>query len=196
LTSNGLHNEEELLQQIARGNESAFKQLVDAYWSKVYGHALAYSKSVPVAEELTQDTFIVIWTNREKLLTIENFPGYLYMIVRNKLLNVIRQKLTVTIDVENVPLEEVAWRPDTQMEYRQVYELLLKGIEALPPMRKKVFMMSRLEGKSYEQIATELQLSRNTVKEHIVKALNFLRAHFALHHDGLISCLPLVFTLP
>jgi RNA polymerase sigma-70 factor (family 1) len=187
LTNNGLHNEQELLQQIAGGNETAFKQIVDAYWTKVYGQALAYCKSSPQAEELTQDTFIAIWMNRQKLPGITNFAGYLYMIARHKLLNVIRQKLTGTITVDNIPLEEVNWRPDIQMEYRQAYDQLMQGIEALPPVRKKVFMMSRLEGKSYDQIAAELQVSRNTVKEHIVKALNFLRNHFATHHDSLFS---------
>ena len=187
MASNSLHNEQELLQQIAEGNETAFKQIVDAYWTKVYGHALAYCKSAPQAEELTQDTFIAIWMNREKLPAVANFPGYLYMIIRHKLLNAIRQKLATTIAVDNIPLEEVNWRPDIQMEYRQAYEQLMQGLEALPPVRKKVFMMSRLEGKSYDQIATELQVSRNTVKEHIVKALNFLRNHFATHQDSLFS---------
>lgn len=187
MTDNGLHNEQELLQQIARGNETAFKQIVDVYWTKVYGQALAYCKSAPQAEELTQDTFIAIWMNRQKLPDVTNFAGYLYMIARHKLLNVIRQKLTTTTPVDNIPLEETNWRPDIQLEYRQAYDQLMQGMEALPPMRKKVFMMSRLEGKSYDQIATELQVSRNTVKEHIVKALNFLRNHFANHQDSLFS---------
>lgn len=187
MTDNGLHNEQELLQQIARGNETAFKQIVDVYWTKVYGQALAYCKSAPQAEELTQDTFIAIWMNRQKLPDVTNFAGYLYMIARHKLLNVIRQKLTTTTTVDNIPLEETNWRPDIQLEYRQAYDQLMQGMEALPPMRKKVFMMSRLEGKSYDQIATELQVSRNTVKEHIVKALNFLRNHFANHQDSLFS---------
>lgn len=187
MTDNGLHNEQELLQQIAGGNETAFKQIVDVYWTKVYGQALAYCKSAPQAEELTQDTFIAIWMNRQKLPDVTNFAGYLYMIARHKLLNVIRQKLTTTTTVDNIPLEEMNWRPDIQLEYRQAYDQLMQGMEALPPMRKKVFMMSRLEGKSYDQIATELQVSRNTVKEHIVKALNFLRNHFANHQDSLFS---------
>lgn len=195
MTNNGLYNEQELLEQIARGDESAFTQLVDAYWRKIYGHALAYSKSVPLAEELTQDTFIAIWVNRGKLSSIENFPGYLYTILRNKLINAVRRKLSTT-PVENEPLEETRWRPDIQMEYRQTYDILLKGIEELPPARKKVFMMSRMEGKSYEQIGEELQISRNTVKEHIARALNFLRSYFAQHHDSLISCLLLGFLWP
>jgi RNA polymerase sigma-70 factor (family 1) len=183
LTDNGLHNEQELLQQIAGGNETAFKQIVDVYWTKVYGQALAYCKSSPQAEELTQDTFIAIWINRQKLPEVTNFAGYLYTIARHKLLNTIRQKLATTTTVDNIPLEETNWRPDVQMEYRQAYDQLMQGMEALPPVRKKVFMMSRLEGKSYDEIATELQVSRNTVKEHIVKALNFLRSHVATHHD-------------
>ena len=183
MTDNGLHNEQELLQQIAGGNETAFKQIVDVYWTKIYGQALAYCKSAPQAEELTQDTFIAIWMNRQKLPDVTNFAGYLYKITHHKLLNVIRQKLAATTTIDNIPLEEVNWRPDVQLEYRQAYNQLMQGMEALPPVRKKVFIMSRLEGKSYDEIAAELQVSRNTVKEHIVKALNFLRSHVATHQD-------------
>lgn len=192
MANNGLHNEQDLLQQVARGNETAFKQIVDTHWTKVYGQALAYCKSVPQAEEITQDTFIAIWMNRQKLPEVKHFAGYLYTIARYKLLNAIRQKLAATIAVDNIPLEETVWRPDTQLEYRQAYNQLMAGMEALPPMRKKVFMMSRLEGKSYDQIAGELQLSRNTVKEHIVKALNALRSHLARHQQDAFPCLLLL----
>lgn len=77
-------------------------------------------------------------------------------------------------------------RPDKQLQYKESYNKILQLIEQLPPARKKVFTMSRLEGKSYEEIAALLGISRNGVKDHIVKALNFLRTHFHLNEDKLL----------
>lgn len=176
---------------MAQGDQGSFRLLVDAYWQKVYGHTLAYTKSLATAEELTQDVFTNIWINRAKMSSVESFTNYLFIITRNHVLKAIRNKLEETVTVEELPLEEAIWQPDRQLEYRELYASVLEGIAELPPMRRRVFTMSRIEGMSYEQICKELGLSRNTVKEHIVKALNFLRNYIPLHNDCLlcINCI-------
>jgi len=186
-----LHTAPDLLLRISESNQTAFKNLIDIYWSKVYGHALAYSKSLPLAEELTQDVFMDVWNTREKLGSIENFDNYLFIITRNRIFKVIRKKLEDTISTDKVDLEEDMWIPDQQMELREVYGLVLKGIEEMPPVRRQVFSMSRLEGMSYEDISQKLNISRNTVKEHIIKALNFLRSYLAFHGGPIVSVIAL-----
>lgn len=188
---NDLNNESELLRRITEGNQIAFKALVDIYWSKVYGQALAYSKSLPLAEELTQDVFMDVWNTREKLGSVENFDNYLFIIARNRIFKVIRKKLAETVNTDKIELEEDMWIPNRQLEFREVYDLVLKGIEQMPSVRKQVFSMSRLEGMSYEDISQQLNISRNTVKEHIVKALNFLRSYLAFHRGPLVSLVAL-----
>lgn len=187
LDSSHLYKEPALLQQIASGNEASFRSLVDLYWPRVYGHALAYTKSLPVAEELTQDVFMDLWNSREKLPGIENFANYLFIITRNRIFKAIRGKLEDTDTLEDIHFAEDLWLPDHQTEYRETHSLLLKGIADLPPVRRRVFTMSRMEGKSYEEICQELNISRNTVKEHIVKALNFLRNYLVTHGHRILS---------
>ena len=170
----------------------AFRMLVDRYWTRVYGHALTYAKSLPAAEEMTQDVFMDIWNSREKLPDIEHFPNYLFIVTRNRLLKVIRKRLEETAFLEDVHPAEDIWLPDHQAEYREVHTLLMQGISRLPPVRRQVFTMSRLEGKGYDQIGEALQISRNTVKEHIVKALNFLRHYMASHGRPLLSLLTFI----
>ena len=195
MSINDLHTAPDLLLRITEGNQTAFKALVDIYWAKVYGHALAYSKSLPIAEELTQDVFMDVWRTREKLGSIENFDNYLFIITRNRIFKVIRKKLEDTVGTDKVDLEEDMWIPNQQMEFREVYALVLKGIEEMPPVRRQVFSMSRLEGMSYEDISQQLNISRNTVKEHIVKALNFLRNYLAFHGSPLASLIALFLTM-
>lgn len=172
----------------------AFSVLVDRYWTRVYGHALTYAKSLPAAEEMTQDVFMDIWNSREKLPDIDHFPNYLFIVTRNRLLKIIRKRLEATASLEDIHPADDIWLPDQQAEYREIHTLLMHGISQLPPARRQVFTMSRLEGKGYDQIGQELQISRNTVKEHIVKALHFLRHYMARHGRPMLSLLTFLVT--
>ncbi|HEV2478585.1 MAG TPA: RNA polymerase sigma-70 factor [Puia sp.] len=164
----------------------AFSALLDMYWARVYGHTLAYTKSPALAEELTQDVFMDVWNSRDRLLSVENFSNYLFIIARNRVFKALRKRLEALKPIEDLHIAEDLWLPDRQAEYREMHTVLLKGMALLPPVRQKVFAMSRMDGKSYDQIAAELNISRNTVKEHIVKALNFLRDYLARHNLGLL----------
>jgi RNA polymerase sigma-70 factor (ECF subfamily) len=162
------------LQLVSRGDQPAFARLLRAYWNKIYTQALTYLKDQGQAMEITQDVFYKIWAAREKLPELENFSNYLFIVSRNEIISALRKKAIPFTD----PTEQLAanlLRPDEQLDYKQTQERLLKAIDLLPPTRKHVFKMSRLEGRSYEEIGKELGISRNGVKDHIVKALNFLR---------------------
>ena len=87
-----LYNESDLLAEVARGNENAFKVLFDRYWDKIFSVAFVLTKSVVLAEEIVQDVFLKIWLNRLKLPEIENFEGYLFIIGRNHIFNELRNK--------------------------------------------------------------------------------------------------------
>ena len=145
------------------------------FWNKVYTQAITYLKSAEQAQEITQDVFIKIWEGRNRLSEIENFSDYLFIISRNQVISALRKKGENLLAVPD-ELEEPLLRPDSQLHYKESYNKILHLIEQLPPTRKKVFTMSRLEGKSYDEIGAMLSISRNGVKDHIVKALNYLRS--------------------
>jgi RNA polymerase sigma-70 factor (ECF subfamily) len=176
-------DERQLLAAVAAGDEQAFRVLVDAYWRRVYFNTLALVKSHTVAQELTQDIFLKIWMQRDKLLEINSLKGYIYVVGRNQVLAALRKKIkeTVTIDKETA-LEDLLV-PDLQLEGKEAYRILLEGMEQLTPRQRAIFTMSRIEGLSHEEIARRLELSRNTVKVHMVLALNFLRTWLAERLD-------------
>lgn len=171
------YNENALLSQVAKGHQQAFAMLVGIYSAKIYAHVLTYIKNAPLAEEITQDIFLQIWKHREELPGISNFPGYLHVITRNRTISELRKKLDVFTATGMEDAEEDLLNPMQQLEYRQLSEVLMRGIELLPPRRKQVFRMSRFEGMSYEKIAVELGISKGTVNEHMVEALLFLRSY-------------------
>lgn len=185
------YQDKELLLQIASGDEKAFATLIDRHTASVYGHVLSYIKDPHYAEEITQDIFVAIWKNRDGLAAIEHFAAYLFKATRNKTISAFRQKLkAITVPVQDA-LDLAAEQPAETVEFQQLSETIIRGIELLPPRRQQVFKLSRLEGKTYDDIARQLNISRSSVNQHIVEALVFLRtylrdAHLAYSLLGLL----------
>ena len=189
------YNESELLIQVASGEQKAFTVLVDYYWNKVYSHALAYSKSVTRAQEITQDIFLKVWHKREALTEVRDFKSYLFILGKRHIISSMRKKLESLTGEDLLETREDIHIPDQQLEYKETWNRILEGIEKLPAVRKVIFKKSRLEGLTYEEIAESSHISKNTVKEHIVLALNFLRTYIYFNKDYpiiLIACLLLL----
>lgn len=183
-----LYDEETLLGLVAGGDQKAFTRLVDLFWTDVYGHALAYTKSHSRAQEITQDVFLTLWKKRDRLPEVNHFKNYLFILGRNQIISSLRQKLDEPVALDPVETPETALTPEQQFQYKEVYAAILGAIEKLPPVRKAIFKMSRLQGLSYDEIAAKMSISKNTVKEHIVLSLNFLRTHLDVR-DGMLPFL-------
>lgn len=147
----------------------------------VYSRALAWLRSAAEAEELTQDVFLRVWTNRGKLTELERFEDWLFIIARNATLSALRVKLNRPTFQAEQDAEEHRLRPDLWTEGRERYEILLEGIRLLPVKRQEVFRLSRLEGLTHEQIAERLGIHKDTVAQYIVKAVAFLRGYLREH---------------
>lgn len=178
-----IHNEAGLLTAVAEGSQQAFKELVAACWQNVYVHALTYLRSPEQAEEVTQDIFISIWNKRALLPELDNFRSYLFITARNTIISVLRRKL-VTCE-ELVDEQEETLLPDAKLEAKELNGLLKQGIALLPEKRRRVFEMSRLEGKTHAEIAAALHISKDTVSEYITLALNFLRTYLRKYGNHL-----------
>ncbi|HWK06728.1 MAG TPA: RNA polymerase sigma-70 factor [Puia sp.] len=192
------YDEKELLGRVAEGDEAAFTVLVDAYRNKVFSHALTYVKSYEVAEELVQDIFMKVWTNRHRLPEVEQFKNYLFILGRNQLVSAIRKKVTITTSPDSADIAEDLLLPDKQYYYKETYAAIMEGIERMSPRQKEVFTLSRIEHLSYDEISGRLGISKSAVKFHIILALNFLREFLRYRGDYvgvfLLACL-LPFTL-
>lgn len=180
-----------LLALIIDGDQKAFTRIVDLYWNKVYSHSLAYVKSSQRAQEITQDIFLQIWIRRDRLDSVVNFDSYLFILGRNQIISAMRKKLEKPS--YEIPLNVVGeiLPPDLQFQTKETWEFLLKGIEELPPVRKIVFKMSRLEGLNYEKIGSVLNISNNTVKDHITLAIKQLRQYIRTHPEHFAILFPL-----
>lgn len=181
LAKESIHMEQGLLDAVAEGDEQAFARLVRAFGDTIFSQSLAFVKSVPHAEELTQDIFMKVWRKREMLKEVEHFENWLFILARNMIFDSFKIKINCPLQFAGIEAGVDLMTPDLHAEGRDTYQLLLKGIEQLPEKRQQVFRMSRLEGMSHEQIAQELGIHKVTVAQYIVKSLSFLKSYLEEH---------------
>lgn len=168
----------------------SFKCLFDNYKNRVYGYVLTITRSPYAAEEITQEIFIKLWLSRDILVGVENIDGYIFATARNKTLNYLRK---AAYDVRLLRELQERAAPETgnnNVEERAMsseYDRLLQdALALLSPQRRLVYQLSRERGLNHEEIANHLQLSRNTVKNHMVEALRFIRHYLGEHGSVLV----------
>jgi len=187
------HTEPHLIQQLAQGSASAFDQLYYRYYEPVRLNILKITRDEIVADDILQEVFILLWEKREKFAAYEKIGGWLFVTSYNRSLNYLRhlsverlqQKTSAIMDISrDWPLE------DSSQEVQ--WKLLEEAIAQLPPQRRRVFELCRFEGKSYEEAASELSISKNTVKEHLARSRETILAYVQRSANSKITALVLV----
>jgi len=179
--------EKEILAAIARGDERAFNGIVRKYSPVIYPYLLYWLKQPHLAEELTQDIFVRIWNNRAKLPGIDNFSGYLYTVARNRANTELQRLLSTPEPPPVLQTDQLLNTPHAELELKELARIMEQAIDSLPPRRKEIFLLSRTEELTYEEIAAKLDISRSTVREHMVAALVTLRQYIKQHAGIIIS---------
>lgn len=180
-----LYDEPTLLLKTANGDESAFKRLFESHWDNIYGVALAFTKSTVIAEEMVQDVFIKVWTKRQNLSEVKKFNDYLFIIARNHIFTTLRKKIYEEPFSDHLKnyFKEASNLPDQQLLYRETEHLIQEAINHLPPQQQLIYCLSRKDGLNQDEIAQKLNISKNTVKSHMSKALQFIRNYLQTHTE-------------
>jgi RNA polymerase sigma-70 factor (ECF subfamily) len=182
-------NENTLLSAVASGDEAAFKVLFDAFHTRLYNYILSLTKSKEVSEELVMDVFMKLWLGKETISEIENMDGFLFRIARNKSIDFLRAA------AKDRKMGEFVWdkiqmpehaNPDQQLMIKEYEAKLRDAIDLMPPKRKEVYKLSRENGLKHGEIAKELNISENTVTNHIMQAQAFIRTYLLKNLDIVI----------
>lgn len=177
--------EHDLVLRLQKADKEAFIALYDRYHVLIYQWTIKLVKVPQLAEDLVQDVFLKIWQIREQVNPGHSFPAFLYRISRNMALNTLKkiaseEKLQAQVMAE---LSNNCESAENKILWQQYEALLHNAVEQLPRQRQKVFRLCRTEGKSYDEVANELGISRNTVKEHMVIAVKNIKEHFYRYGD-------------
>jgi RNA polymerase sigma-70 factor (family 1) len=184
------YQQKDVLEKLAQGNESAFKIIYDAYWYSIYKTARRYTKSVELAEDIVQEIFTTLWSNRVKFTGVLHLEYYLITMTKNLTYRTMR-KISFEAAVKNtLTAEKLSMENDTedQMLDQQYAQLVQQAIGLLPTQQKQVFRLSKLEGLSHKDIAAQMNISHLTVKAHMAKALRFIRLYLHPHVDTYVLC--------
>jgi RNA polymerase sigma-70 factor (ECF subfamily) len=174
-------DDKQLLNFLQEENEDAFTEIYNRHWKRIYTLALSYLKSPEAAQDIVQDVFIKIWTNKENLFQVKEFKSYVFVIARNLIISRLRNTIFhLSLDPDE-QIEEEMLLPEKQLSYKESVNLLHKAIELLPLQQRRAYKLSRNEGMRYEEIAQEMGISRLTVRTHITNALSFIRKYLTDH---------------
>jgi RNA polymerase sigma-70 factor (ECF subfamily) len=169
---------ESLSKRISQNSDQqAFKELYLLYFDRLYKFAFSILHSSEFAEEAVNDVFLNIWQKRSRLKTIDNLTNYLYISTKNTAFNYLskfRKERNTTLDEVLVRFEVDELTPETAFFTSEVRTEIEQAINQLPPKTKLVFQMAKVEGLKYKEIAEVLNISVNTIDNHIATAIKKL----------------------
>ena len=179
------YSDEELVQEIKANNVFAFDQLYKKYCKKVYKFGYSILKTVEDSENLVQDVFLSLWENRNKVEKNSSIKSYIFTITYNSAISIIRKRANESKYIEYLQsLQELNEESvNLEMEYEELKNRINKIVQALPPRQKEIYLLHYIEGLKYSEIAERLNISVNTIENHISRALKTIReklCHFSI----------------
>lgn len=168
--------ENQLYRSIRKNDIKAFEVVFDRYYQKLCYFSMQYSLNRENAEEIVSDILLKLWQNRNKT-EIDHLVPYLYKSVKNASLNRKKQKRTeVWLDEIHGMVEED--NRELKLFSGERLRLAQKIIQEMPPKRRMIFILNRLDGLKYKEIAEVLNISVHTVQNQMVKAVKHLYNQF------------------
>ncbi|HWK05784.1 MAG TPA: RNA polymerase sigma-70 factor [Puia sp.] len=187
------HTDHDLFRLIAQEDQTAFSELFRRYDKRIYPFVLKMIRTPALAEEITHEIFIKIWKHRDKLPAIDQPEAYILTIAARHTLDQIKKRLNENKMLQGLSASKEYYHNDTEEKLllRDRVALVQQAIDQLPPQQRSVYELSRQDGMNYEQIAQQLQISPNTVRNHLVKALRFIRDYMKEQDElpaALLAC--------
>lgn len=173
-------DEKSLLLQLKNGDERAFEILYNNYKFRIAGNLFKLLKSDDLVKEITQELFFKIWEVRAHIDQEKSFKSYLFRIAENLVRDYFRKvakdrRLLVKIVASS---SELYLHIEEDMLSKEDAQKLQEAINLMPPQRKMVFTLCKLEGKSYKEVEEIMGINAKTISSHMLQANRFLRTRF------------------
>jgi RNA polymerase sigma-70 factor (family 1) len=190
LDGNPLHIDigidQQLFLRISEGDENAFREIFNNYNRRLYPFILSLTKSEPDAREIVQEVFLKLWLSRDRLPEIENPGGWLHAMAANAAYDHLRKTARYELRLagfENMQGDsnDEFWK---EVEAKEAKELLKQAVSKLPLRRRLIFQLSKMEGFSRREIAEQLKISENTVRNQLAEAMEFVQEY--LKGNGMV----------
>lgn len=184
--------DEILIEKLQEGDEKAFQVIYDRYWQRLYQLCFYYTAAREEAEDIVAELFLSLWNNRGRL-QIDNLQHYLLRAAKYKSLKFIdrqqrkfRKVYSLLQKGDDLYVEESS--PGSVLEIKELSTQIQQSLRELPQKTKKIFLLNRESGFTYDEIAGQMGVSVKTIEYHVSKALKSLGKYLQVLLPALLLC--------
>lgn len=191
--------ESELLMRLCDGEDKAFTALYKDYSTALLAHLTYMLKSAELADEVLQDTFMAVWTNRHNIDPEQSFKAYLFKIATNNTYKLFRKAAyDQAYRAHMLPIMEEGYNHIESKIYQKEHEeLLARLLEKMPAKQREVYRLHKIDGYSYKEISEQLGISHNTINSYITRGNQYIKSQLLNNPEflpivlcGLLASLP------
>ncbi|HVW58898.1 MAG TPA: sigma-70 family RNA polymerase sigma factor [Puia sp.] len=172
-------DQQQLVREFIGGSHSAFECLYNQYSAAVYANIRKVVKPADIAEDILQDVFTVLWTNRAKLDPGQSVGNWLFVVSYHRSLSYLKKKLREnTVPAAELLVENIPSEPEMDEKYYgEQINILNSAVDHLPLHKQRVFRLYHYENKTFDEIAQELDLSVGSVRFYLKQSRAFIRQY-------------------
>lgn len=162
------------------GDMAAFDAIYYKYCKKIHAFVFMYLKQEEDAQEIVQEVFVKIWQSRAKIDVFASFESFLFTIAYNATMSLLRKRMSETKSREYLKsLQQIESSEEIieEIHYQELNTKVQTLLNQLTPRQKEIYLLSREEGLTHEEIANKLSISESTVNNHLVTVLKFLKSN-------------------
>lgn len=168
--------ETNFVKALSKGDIQAFEMLFMHYQPKLLHFLYGFIKDIELARDMAQDIFLSLWNDKHKLSEVRSFQAYLFRIAKCAICNhydhlVVSERFITEQLHKPVHTEYI----EERIFASQLQRMIDETVDRMPPQRKTIYRMSRIEGISNADIAKKLNINKRTVENHLTSALADLR---------------------
>jgi RNA polymerase sigma-70 factor (family 1) len=182
-------SEVQIWKRVQMGEQDAVRMLFESYYSDLCRFALQWVKDADETEEIVQRFFVELWEKRLQTEIEITFRSYAFAAVRNRCLNFIKHQKVVA---EHQTYMKHQNQQGYEMSHPEMDAVIQRAIQKLPEQCGRVFVLVKIDGLKYAEVAEKLGISTKTIENHMTKALRLLREELK---DYLPICWWLMFWL-
>lgn len=169
----------DLLLLIQKDDKIAFYNLYERYCKRLFGFVFRYIKQKEDAEEIVQEVFVKIWESRYKIDAYTSFESFLFTVAYNVTISLLRKRTTEKKYLDHInTLQRPITTPDLidDIHFNELNDSVHALLNEITARQKEIFIMSREDGLTHDEIAKKLNISVNTVKKHMANTLAYLKS--------------------
>jgi RNA polymerase sigma-70 factor (ECF subfamily) len=192
-------DEQQIIREFISGDHTAFEHLYNRYSAAVYANIRKMVILPNLAEDILQDVFTALWTNRAKIDPAQSVGNWLFVVSYHKSLSLLKKKLRENL----IPADEAAIAdiPEDPLMDEKYYsaqiDILNTAVDSLPLHKQRVFRLYHFEHKTFDEIAQELNLSVSSVKFYLKQSRSFIRQYVSDHFPQTVGLsILLLVTIP